>query len=1423
MKLGEILEFRKDLYFNGAVEADWFYDPERADKVAVNYVFHGREYYGIHDLVADNRLIDTISFTEKLGQKLHDPNANPLSLVIADYGTGKSHLAVTLGQLYSGRSYMPSTYDGIIENISKIDRNDGDHVRSLFDTRNFVIVINGMHDFNLNAELLKAVQKSFVNYGLPLEKLKKLNRSSQTASAFLKWNAQKNLYLFEKKAEKHGWYEKGNQLISKLSDLLVSDDTAFEIINDVYYEINGSAIQWGDGITATSILSMLVSEFCAPVGPYDKVIILFDEFGRYLEYASSIDSPVKSGEAALQDIFEATQDFGGKVQIVNFIQRDIKAYMNTIDNTKNIERYIGRYDASERFYLSSNLETVFANLIQRKNPDAFQQYVINWQNAHEDTWKSIFDMINSSLTAEGLWKDYDLFRKVIVEGTYPLHPMSTYMLAHLSDYLQNRSSLTMVRDYIERQADFDVSSDHQPFIYPETLMNGPLYEEMLAAEQTGRQKSQQCIKYDNILQKYDDKLTDNARTVLRANLVLRILRFKSNSLQKTNDALRGCTNLSLEEFRDAMKLLVDEYGCLTFDTYANCYDFPESANGAHDFRIFIKRLLSFTELDMSIFNDSRILKLGGFDTPQYTNYDIIKHINTAEWNFEQSLRYIGDFNANNATIMMEDWRNATDAEKPKGKLIWLYSNRDVPFETLNNVQIVAKQFRNAPIYIMLLDDRENHLYSALLEYQILHGLSEENKGRFGYHYQQEVRRTEDQIKDEFQVLKLERRYIGEDGVNQFDKRLANALTERFSEIYPDAVSFAFDAFITKSNKLSTKALGTLCNMVNFLVGHVSFDSLHDRNSEVRNRIQAVLIDGNAFSWKCILYNQEEQTAKLVPPMDPAAEKAYLCITNRLETDKAITCKKIFDMLSKEPYGMSKEAILLMLAVVAGNLFRHLEFKYSDKTYEPDVWCSVTVGDKKPDFDKILSTSINLVDVNAAVEAYEELVGEIEENTSIDNVETLSEKMVSVGEIYAEPESIKVRINNARSKLESGRRLKAEWGKALAIPRQLMDSAEQLTNFQSAVKALKAYETIAPEKIFPKDIGYRADETILAEYRNLGKRIEQYIDGHFHTYIRSLHCRSVDKMEEFKSSSMEISDILKNSQKADFYDYGKEINKVVNNELRDVEAIREKGELTAAADEMLQQTDDRTTSYERLVLDEKRASEILKRMSKYLQTMGFDWTNTYNMISEKAKTISKLRKRMEENIQDVDESVRNIGNTEDIRNAIDDINGVLQMGIKPDDSIRLQNEKNGMQELLEQLDEYRVLCRSRQDAKQGEENLVEQYKGDERFNFHTNVVIEDTYNDIIKKFDREEQDWKDRNLHFPDDSRRAVLEWREKNKTLPEYLSEETINEVKKMYLRSEEIISKGKIEDVYYYFQKLNPDEQKKCIEGLTMILNKNG
>lgn len=48
--------------------------------------------------------------------------------------------------------------------------------------------------------------------------------------------------------------------------------------------------------------------------------------------------------------------------------------------------------------------------------------------------------------------------------------------------------------------------------------------------------------------------------------------------------------------------------------------------------------------------------------------------------------------------------------------------------------------------------------------------------------------------------------------------------------------------------------------------------------------------------------------------------------------------------------------------------------------------------------------------------------------------------------------------------------------------------------------------------------------------------------------------------------------------------------------------------------------------------------------------------------------------------------------------------------------------------------------------------------------------------------------------------------------MPEYLSENTIKEVEELNCETDEIISEGKIEDVLFYFEKVNKEEKEECL-----------
>ena len=304
MKVSSLIKFSEENYFNGAVQTEWFYDSARVGQIANSYVFHGPKYFGVSssDISrTQHKLIDTASFTKKIADKVYAPNGNAgnsFIMTIAGYGTGKSHLAVCLGALFSGDKNLSNS---ICDNIALADEEIGEYIRKINVRQNLVIVLNGMNNFNLDAEILKCARTALKQNGINDDLLHGLTKSYDVARHFVERNFDNYQKDFETSARSHGISISGNQLREHLLKHIEDDNTSIEVINDVYKEVTGDVIHWDRGISSGDVLSLLERDLCGENKPFHKIIILFDEFGRYIEYAAA--SPTIAGEAALQQIF----------------------------------------------------------------------------------------------------------------------------------------------------------------------------------------------------------------------------------------------------------------------------------------------------------------------------------------------------------------------------------------------------------------------------------------------------------------------------------------------------------------------------------------------------------------------------------------------------------------------------------------------------------------------------------------------------------------------------------------------------------------------------------------------------------------------------------------------------------------------------------------------------------------------------------------------------------------------------------------------------------------------------------------------------------------------------------------------------------------------------------------------------------------
>ena len=82
----------------------------------------------------------------------------------------------------------------------------------------------------------------------------------------------------------------------------------------------------------------------------------------------------------------------------------------------HISRYVGRYENSEKFYLSSNFETILANLIEKKDDDAFM---------------SLCRWAAPEIEKRAVWVNQNMYFDVIAKGCYPIHPITVWFLGCL--------------------------------------------------------------------------------------------------------------------------------------------------------------------------------------------------------------------------------------------------------------------------------------------------------------------------------------------------------------------------------------------------------------------------------------------------------------------------------------------------------------------------------------------------------------------------------------------------------------------------------------------------------------------------------------------------------------------------------------------------------------------------------------------------------------------------------------------------------------------------------------------------------------------------------------------------------------------------------------------------------------------------------
>ncbi|MBV5329688.1 MAG: hypothetical protein JZU65_19030 [Chlorobium sp.] len=953
--IAELIEFRRDLFFDGAVQIGWFgNDLPKRDKAATSFVFHGPKYHGVStDDINETRgyrLTDTVAFSKTIIQSLgaQAGKDNPITLAIAGYGTGKSHLGLTLATLLS--EPLSKVSQAILANIKNADPVLGAEIALELKEDQapiLVIPINGMGNFDLAAELSKQAITRLNAYGLDTAPIDELWPRFQQACLFVERNYELRQEEFLKR------FGENSQKGEALDKLTTHDDLAFQWVNEIFEQANGYPIRAVGQESPQQLIQTLCNSYCGQGKPFRSMLILFDEFGRYLEFAA--ERPHIAGDAALQQIFEGVQDNGEKCALLCFNQYELKVYLSRISRERQstIQRYITRYDSARKLYLSSNLETLFAHLIKKQDAQFISAYLSDFRNAQKlDDIQRWFP----SAHKQSVWENKDLFGQVVVEGCWPLHPLATLFLSRSANFLQQRSAITFVAEAFDQAKDRPITLGEAPWTISATdLCDSLLIKELIAAEEYG-QGGAIAQAYDTVTQKYEHDFSRTHRHTLLAVLIAAKLGLKVTSQQESHKALCALSGLLAEELQKSIDELGNEYGVLEWNERFVRYEILGDAVPRSTFISFLRHKVEGITAEQieELFANYGKSWAGFNDIDPHFAAD--NNINTSEWSFMASCTHIGRLPQaiNNA---VDDWQRAVKPDELRGQVIYCYVRGDEKLAVVSNQ--IQKLFDESiekancggkiPIFIILLHDSENKISRILAEYSTLSGtISAENKQKFSHFIDDHKNKSLEELKQICEEVIKQREYIVAHGLKIEKTRLNKVCYDIFRQVYPQIVPFPFDGFATTRGNAAKD-----CRLITaeLLKGTLNHEWIVTQEPQAQNRAKNIL-----KTWDSLGEDGEIR----LHPRHQGLRKIITILEESIETEKVLNVGKLLHNLIAPPYGFNIASAGLVFGIFFASRKNFVVLVLDDQDISPSNWIGKAFSGNFLDFKLLASSTLRYV-------------------------------------------------------------------------------------------------------------------------------------------------------------------------------------------------------------------------------------------------------------------------------------------------------------------------------------------------------------------------------------------------------------------------------------------------------------------------------
>lgn len=1120
MQLSDLISFRRDLLFQGAVQIGWFEtDQAQSEKAATHFVFHGPDYHGVSELdigeAGSHQLIDTANFTLDILEHLKEGalKDEPFLMAIAGWGMGKSHLGLTLSQMLSDSG--AEIAKNIIENIYAADRAIGQRIELLlYEAKKpyLVLAINGMQDFDLVSEITRQVLLNLTKMGLNTAPLEDLKPRFKTAQNFTKAFYSSLTSEFQEAVALNCTEA---DIIQRLKH---QDELTFKAVNDIYESKMGEPIRAVTQESLQQFMRVLKDNYCGQDKPLRGVLIIFDEFGRYLEFA--VQKPHIAGSGGLQQLFEGVQENGESIFLLCLIQYELKAYMSRVapELRDSLNRYVSRYDSLRKVRLSTNLETLIANLLEKKDKNRLDDYIDqSFSLRDRDILMNKFKNWFPDLKSYSLWNDPDRFRQIIQKGCWPLHPLTTWFLYRLTSVgksLQQRSALSFISDAYDRHKSREING--RPWtIAPIDLCTDDMVKEFLASEQYGQQGAV-AHAFENAVQRYEKEFSSKDRALLKAILLSSKIGLRVQSQDECDEALAMFSGVPLAEAQITLSILLKEFGVVEWNKQSCKYEIVGDAVPKKAFIAYLRSKVEQIGVEQRAQLFAQKMKNWGELNCLETDFGVLNNISTKEWHYMITCSNVSLLDSH-VEYALRAWRDAMGTDEYRGQLIYCYVGAESDIEKvrehaklamLKSINEIGYSIdEGAPIAIVLLNDEDGILGERIAEYWILNEqLSGDEAAKFANFILDRQKSALDEMLNQFRILERKRDLILSYKKEIVGNRIKNILTNLFDVLYQSHIPFPFDGFYTsKGNAAKDCQLFT----IELFSGSLNQAWISARNVQQRNRAVTVLHK----SWQVLA--QDGSIRKI--PGNKSVGKIVEWLDSKLKKESRLNLGIIARQLCKPPYGCNIASAGMLLGVFAAARKDKIAFVRRGSTVGVENWLREAFQGSFLNMAILDETNLQLISEEESDE-WTSLLDEWDfEKTYLGQVHCLSkagdlEKRISI------PPALHYRFELLQEHAFNALDILEKWGKDVEEQNKFLDRAYEKGNAGNLSRCGASLVKLMEEMLSNSDCWVKEQ---FEEIDNLTQQTKQATVQFFPNWLKSQVVIDPKVLGDFKHQMLKL--------------------------------------------------------------------------------------------------------------------------------------------------------------------------------------------------------------------------------------------------------------------------------------------------------------